>query len=503
MLNNVKALVVILGCAWLAFRLCRPLCLKFMPADVFARRRKVWFALTIVAFLSPTFWIYALFALIVLGWAAARDENPLALYVMVTFTVPEVTFYIPMPLINQLFALTQYRILSLAIAVPAMVRIIKSAPAGVRGIRTTDLLLAVFLLLQVVLTMQYEAFTNTMRRTFLFGIDSFVILYAFSRVINRERVADVMASFWMACAVMAPIAVFESLRGWLLYTGLVSDWGDPNVFSYLLRAGALRAQAAAAHSINFGYHMALGIGMYLYLRTRGSSKPADLVVLLTMSAALLVSYARGPWMTAVLLALVFTLLRPNAARQLAGTLVLGVCLIGVMYATPLKERVLDRLPFIGSTDQNTVEYRQQLFETSWMLIQQNPFFGDPFVTLRMESLRQGQGIIDIVNGYIATALFSGFVGLGLVLVLFAVSLARGFGALLKARQVDADAGAMGASLVACTVGSLLYIATAGFGTTMYILCGLLSSFAALFAWHERSGTSAAPSPLRTQSRHAV
>ena len=47
MLANLKALVVILALASLAFRLAAPLCLRFMPAASFAHRRNVWFALTV------------------------------------------------------------------------------------------------------------------------------------------------------------------------------------------------------------------------------------------------------------------------------------------------------------------------------------------------------------------------------------------------------------------------------------------------------------------------
>ena len=64
---------------------------------------------------------------------------------------------------------------------------------------------------------------------------------------------------------MAPMALFESTRGWLLYTGIGALWGDPNAFAWLFRSGSLRAQVAAGHSINFGYHMAMALTFYLFL----------------------------------------------------------------------------------------------------------------------------------------------------------------------------------------------------------------------------------------------
>ena len=475
MFPNAKPLIVVFALALAAFYFAKPVCLRYMTEEAFKRRRNVWLALTVVAFLSPSFWLYALFALFVLTWAGARDENPLALYVLVTFTVPSVSFYIPVPFVNQLFDLTQYRIMSLAILIPAVFRL-QSGTVN-RSLRFPDVLLLAFLLLQVFLLVPYESFTNTMRRTFLFGIDTFIVFYAFSRLADKDRIADVMACFWMGVAVMAPIAVFESLRGWLLYEGLSSLWGDPNRFAWLLRGSSLRAQAGANHSINLGYHLALGLGLFLYLRDRVASASLNWLVIVTLAAGILVTYSRGAWLTAVLIALLFVAARPNAMKHLGGALVISVCALALMYVTPLKESVIDRLPFIGSAQQDTVDYRQQLAEVSWVLIKQNPLFGDPFAYRHMESLRQGQGIIDIINGYIYTALFTGFVGLGLQVGVFLTSLAQGFRAFLSWRNEDRDAGLLGASLVACMTGTLAFIATAAYNTTTYILCGLLVSYA--------------------------
>ncbi len=122
-----------------------------MTKEAFARRRNVWFALTIVAFVSPSFWIYAIVALVVLAWAAARDENPLALFAITLFVIPNVSFYIPTILVNNLFDLTQFRILSLAIVVPAIFRPQFGRDPPQSRFRREDAVLAAFLLLQVVL----------------------------------------------------------------------------------------------------------------------------------------------------------------------------------------------------------------------------------------------------------------------------------------------------------------------------------------------------------------
>lgn len=479
MLTSLKALLVILVLAWGVFYLVRPVCLTWMTLETFQRRRNVWLALTIVAFLSPAFWIYALFAIGLLSWAGVRDENPLALYALVIFTIPEVRYYIPGLLVNQLFDLSQYRILSLAIVVPTIFRAFKlSAWEFRRGLRAGDLLLAALLVLQLVLQMPYESFTATMRHAFLATIDVFVIYYAFSRLSSLQRISDVMVCFWLAVAIMAPIAIFEWLRTWLLYTDLAERWGDANTFAFLFRGGSLRAQAAANHSINLSYMLAMSLGVYMYLRcARSIRKPLDIAVILTFCVALFATGSRGGWVTAMIAAVVFALFRPGALGKIGGAA--AICLIvGVlMYFSPLKESVIDRLPIIGTSDQDTIEYRQQLAEVSWILIRQNPFFGSPFAAQSMESLRQGQGIIDIVNGYIFTALFSGLVGLALQVMIFLVSIATGGAMLLRTRRTDPEAAMLGASLTAALIATLFYVATAGWNTTAYMIAGLLVSYA--------------------------
>lgn len=477
MLNNLKASVVVVVLAWIAFRFARPLCLQYMSAQTFVRRRNVWFALTVVAFVSPTFWVYALFAIALLSWAAARDENPLALYVLVTFAVPNASFFLPTFLINQLFDLTQYRLLSLVILIPVVVRNWKSPLLSTDNkLRPADWFLMAYLLLQVVLQSPYESITAMARRGFLLGIDTFVVFYAFSRISDRQKISEVALNFWLACGVMALVGIFEWSKGWLLYTGLSELWGDPNIFAFIFRGGGLRAQAAANHSLNLGYVLAVSLGLFLYLRSRSQRAWFDWAVIGILCVGLYTSGSRGAWIMAMLVALLFVMFRPGAARKITGAAAVGTLVLAGMYLTPLKESVIDRMPLIGTSDQDTVDYRQQLWDVSIPLIRQNPLFGDPFVAQNMESMRQGQGIIDIVNGYLFTALFYGLVGLFLQMAALLVGFWKAGVTLWRVRGVDGDAGLLGAGLVAIFAGSLFFIATAGYGPITYLLSALLLSY---------------------------
>src|SRR4029077_16065969 len=88
----------------------------------------------------------------------------------------------------------------------------------------------------------------------------------------------------------------------------------------------------------------------------------------------------------------------------------------------------------------------------------------------------GQGIIDIVNGYLWAALFYGLVGLALLVGFSLLALFRGFAAFRQSNG-DRDAATLGAALLACMVGALVYVATAGYNEGPYMLFGLSVSYA--------------------------
>ena len=74
--EQFRALIVILGLTlpvfWLAHR---PACeLAIGDAD-FRRRRNLWVAITVLAFLAHDFWIYVAVSAVMLAMAAPRDSN--------------------------------------------------------------------------------------------------------------------------------------------------------------------------------------------------------------------------------------------------------------------------------------------------------------------------------------------------------------------------------------------------------------------------------------------
>jgi len=241
----MKELIVILAIAGLTFRLAKPTALRFSAGADFLRRRNVWLALTIIAFLSPNFWIFAFFAVPIYIWTGRKDSNPIAAYLLLMHVAPPVSVDLPAIGISQLFSLDNYRLLSFCILIPIALRARRSIDRDrTARSRMTDLLLLAFLVVQcagfvppdlpnhVILQ---DSVTNLLRRAFLDFIDIFVLYYAVSRSCDdRRKIVDAQAAFCLSSGIMAIVATFEHFKGWLLYTQLAARWNPSGSFSRMV-----------------------------------------------------------------------------------------------------------------------------------------------------------------------------------------------------------------------------------------------------------------------------
>ncbi|MEI6299851.1 MAG: O-antigen ligase family protein [Betaproteobacteria bacterium] len=484
MLTNLKALLVLLPIAFAVFSLLRPLCLKFMSDADFRLRRNLWFTLTCVAFLSPSFWLFALAAIPLIGSTAAKDKNPVALYLLLLQVIPPFGLQLPVVGINQLFELNSYRILAFALLIPALFRLSRQRDKRKSSShRSMDYFILAYAVLQIVLLMPNESITNTLRRAFLFSIDTLALYFAASRLCrNRRDIEEALACFCLACAIYAPLAVFESLRGWQLYGGLREQWTavEDIAFSYLLRGETLRALVSAGHPLALGYMMSMAFGFWLYLQSRVGSITVTWLGAGVFWAGLLGAYSRGPWLVAALVFFVFISLGPQGASRFVKAVISAAIIGALVLVSPIGERVIDNLPFIGTVDSENVSYRQRFAEISWQLIQANPLFGDSNILLYLEDLRQGQGIVDFINSYATIAMYYGLVGLFLFLGPYLSGMWKMFVLRRRLAMVNPEAANLGTALLACMTGTLFMMATGSFGTSLeklyYVLAGLAAAY---------------------------
>lgn len=485
MVTNLKALAVVLFFAIAVFWLCKNICLRFMSEADFYRRRNVWIALTVVAFCSPSFWLYALFAFPLMLWASNKDENPVALYVLLLHVIPPDGLELPAIFINRLFELNNYRILALAVLIPTAWRLLQTKDKSSFGDhKMVDRFMWGYFVLQLAQVISYEDITNTMRRGILLILDVLLLFYVVSRSCNnKKRITEVMAAYSLACAIFIPIAVFESLKLWLVYTGLTEVWGTRGSGGYLFRDGSLRALVSTGHSLQLGFLLAMAFGFWLYLSTHVQSNTQRILGSVVIWIALIAAYSRGPWLSAIVVFFAYIFFNPDGLQKLVKTLSVGFPVALIIVMSPFGSKIIDKLPFIGKVDSFNVDYRERIIDLSWVLIKEHPFLGDPFVFTRMESLRQGEGIIDIVNVYASTALFYGYVGLFLFLGPLIIGIISIWKQRRKVIKTDVDLSLIGAALLACILGTLLFIATASFMFGLpkiyYLLAGLAAAYGQL------------------------
>jgi hypothetical protein len=490
----MKELIVILAIAALTFRLAKPVALRLSDSTDFVRRRNVWFALTVIGFLSPNFWVFAFFAAPIYIWTGRKDSNPIAAYLLLMHVVPPVLVDLPSIGTSQLFGLDNYRLLSFCILIPTAFRARRGIDHDRTGSRMTDLLFLAFGMVQAALfvppdlpnhVILHDSPTNFLRRAFLIFVDVLVLYYAISRSCSdRRKIIDAQAAFCLSGGVMALVATFEHVRNWLLYTELAQRWNpmDPNyITAWLLRGDSwLRAQASAGHPLSLGIMLATGFGFWLYLQSRAKTLRTRIAVGIVFWSGMVAAYSRGPWIGAVLIYLAFSALKPRAISRLFKAAFMIAVVLGLASLSPVGEKIMNSLSVTGGQPDPTFLYRERLFDRSLELIQANPIFGDQLAIPKMEDLRQGQGIIDIVNTYIGVALFSGFVGLTFFLgFIFSASMGvlRSASATISA---DPEWGELGFNILACIVGMLFMIADCslilGVEKTFYVLIALATAY---------------------------
>ncbi|HUX90622.1 MAG TPA: O-antigen ligase family protein [Gallionellaceae bacterium] len=429
----------------------------------FSQRRNLWFGLTLAAFLAPSYWVYAFIAVPLLIYANRRESNPTALFFFILFALPVATFTIPGGgLINYLFELSHARMLALVILLPAFFFLIRQSDTLPFGRSGAEKLLAAYLLLTVILYLRETTITDTLRQIFYLFVDVFLPFFVISRSLkNLQTFKNALMSLVIAIMVLAPIAVFESFRDWLLYKSLFGILAlNGGMTGYLGRDGMLRVSASVGHPIALGYLMVVGMGFYLFLQGNIQQKFIRRFGMALLAAGLIAPLSRGPWVGASVLFIVFIATGRKPVRRLMGLALAGLLALLLISTLPGGERVINLLPFIGTTEKINIDYRENLITNSMIVIQRNPWFGsiDYLKTPEMLALYEG-GIIDVVNTFIAIALEQGFVGLGLFVGFFAVVVIGVRRAMRSIADRESDEYLLGRVLLATLLAILVIIVT--------------------------------------------
>jgi len=460
MSTDLSALFVILVLSAIVFAFAGRPSYEIIPRTDFARRRNLWFALTISLFLANNVWIYILVSGALILITNKKETNPVALFFLLLFLAP--MFYVKLPgmgIVNYFVILSHQRVITLVILLPLFFVLARQKETMAFGRTAPDKLLAVYIIYLTILFFRDTTITNSLRQVFYLIIDVLLPYYVVSRFIkNIHGFREAALCFVIAVMILALIGIVELIRNWPLYYSVEILYRES--VSYFERAGALRATTTVG-PIPLGYAITVGIGFFIYLQYSVRSKFSRRCGMMLLIGGLLASLSRGPWAGAVFLYMVFVASGKRPIQKLAkygiGAFT-GLFLIAVL---PLKVNIIELIPFLGTSDQASISYRERLTDKALIVINRNPLFGSAnyLETPEMESMRQGQGIIDIVNTYLEITLAYGFVGLCLFVGFFITVCWGIYRNIKRIQDKNSEEHLLGRSLLATLLAILLILVT--------------------------------------------
>ncbi len=454
-----------------------------LPTDQLKKWRNSWYIVTLIAFLASNFWIYIIVCGLYVRYFSKREENIFALYFVLLLAIPPIDKLIPAIGISHLFPINYPRLLSLTLLLPLLLSLRNKPDRIPLGSTTPDKLILLIIILTFFLTLRGTSFTDAIRYGVTGFLDVFLPYYTASRVIkNMSQLKTVMIGFIIGCLIAAAIGIFEYRSSWLLYNTLDESLGVSwSMGGYLGRGGDIRAIASTGHSLILGYVTMIALGFYLFISQSIKSTTIRYVGFAFIGLGLFVTLSRGPWVGAVALFMAYLAMGSKFFRKFIVFILVALLAIPTLQMIPGGNKIIDILPFIGTSEQFNVDYRERLLTDSMKVIINNPIFGvfDARTEPEMQDLVQGEGIIDIVNTYLGIALFQGLVGLSLFLGFFLLALSTTYKAMRRFSK-NSEEHLCGRSLIASLVGVLVTIYTVStigvIPIVFWSLAGLMLSY---------------------------
>jgi hypothetical protein len=312
------------------------------------------------------------------------------------------------------------RVLVLALFVPIVLN--EKPNKEIFRYHAVDRAVLFFFMWLAMLSFRAPTFTGMVRANFWLVIDYVILYIAIRRYLTNYSL--VFAALGFSLFSQCTLGFLEALMKWHIHSDveMLGNFAEQVNAQYKFRGAFLRVQASFLNPLIFALfaNMAFLVSVIYWakigiLNTEHYSKLA----------------ARG----AVVIAVLGTLSSGSRAG-IAGSVLIILVSMGLMWAVRRKKdpKTLLVSTFVTAVTlfwifgqdfmQKHFWYRKRLLELGSEVIMSKPFFGSKVMDQRMEELRQGEGIIDLVNTYIQIGLENGLIAL--MVFMFAI-----FGALSK------------------------------------------------------------------------
>lgn len=463
----LRAYVIVMalsGIAFVALNKLRPLPISKKEYRTWSW---LWLCVTSIAFLAHNYWAFLLLETIIFWIFFPKPvEDRIATYIFLLPALPVLLNYLSgFGLVNLLLEMTYPRLLSIVILIPALFAL--KRPPGMSRKFPSDKFAFAYFTINALLSFRDTSFTGGLRGTVYVFLDEFLPYYVISRgITSLEHFRKAFSALLASAFVLAVVGVFEFGKQWLVYENVYRPLGARHLdFSGYIsrRFGSIRISAVFAHSIVFGYFLVIAFAALNFLKKNFRARSHLLLFGAVMGISLLATFSRGPWVGFIMFVSVYAVFSPKRSSAVPLLIISIAVVMFMLIIIPGGEKILAFLPFIGQKDTTgNVSYREILFSAATAVIQKYPLFGSTTYLSEpeLEALRQGQGIIDIVNTYLQIALDAGLIGVGLFLGVFFSILIGIRRAMKKVKRREEEIYRLGQTLLAIIVSVLLMIATA-------------------------------------------
>lgn len=425
----------------------------------------LWAVVTSVTFLAGHVAIVAMAVILISLFLIPNQRfERVSYYFVLLPIVPLFIYDVPGPMgINLLLDLTYARLLTLVILGPVFILFVKQSLQGGRKFLhgSLDHLVFLYALLLCLLSFRNTTVTSGLRESLNVLMDIFIPYYVISRCI--QSVNDFYKVFFaivFTAVMLSFLGFFEQIFRWGFFRylpDLLDFRSIPVTMVGGMRDGMLRISTTMA-PLPLGYFMVLALGMLILMKDLLPG--SRLFFIATVGLFLMTLFftgSRGAWLSLVILLMVYLYLKISNQWLKWGVLSGG---IGLIFFGSLLLSLVGGVDVNSMDEHGTFQYRIDLIKTSASVIKNNLLIGtpDPNAGGALESMRQGQGIIDIVNAYLEVLFYYGVIGFALFFSIFMLML-RNIYIGLAAMQQHREMRLLACMLLAMTVSTLVMIGT--------------------------------------------
>lgn len=302
-----------------------------------------------------------------------------------------------------------------------------------------------------------------------------------SRAFARSRVpGDLMLSGVLGVCILALIASFEAPRHWLLYDTMPQFIGaDPDLSSGYVkqRGGLLRSRATFPESTGLSMLLGVQVVILVALRRHVGSRLAFFTLLAVLGAGMFFTLARICYIV-VVVGLIACMVHE---RKWVGLFKMALAIPLCGSALLMLSHVVPTLAASMGTGEDaagSVDYRSELLASGLDLVRDNWLTGLSMTDIygHLEHLRQGEGIIDLVNQPLTIMMRGGIIGATLYYGMLAGVLATLFA---RGPAMRRDNAAAATGCFAGLIGMMASLTTTSYGRNEATYVILLAAGAGL------------------------